>query len=273
MGFKIKIFCGANFKLAVLPIMLLVSFFIFPRVSSSEFYRYVDNKGTVHFVDSKSQIPSEYRNDLTVYKEKYDNLSEEEREKRIEEDRRQAELFQKEREAHLSELRRKERINKERLLLEQKREALAEKRRAEQIVREEYLKSLQTKIEIVGYGQALVPCRLLYKDREVEAKLLLDTGCSITTIHEDVAKQLNFKTRMKGKAQTAGGDIVGVRYGKLSCIKVGPYKINDLYVGVIKHKGPKSRMNGLLGMNFLAGLDYTIDYSQNLIRWAPMIKN
>ena len=190
-------------------IFLLVAFFVQPRESFPEFYKYVDQNGTTHYVDSKTKIPKKYRGDLTVYEEKYDHLSEEEREKRIEDDRRQAEADRKKREAYLEVLRRRERIAKERLLEKQEEEALAAKRREEQIAREKYLMTLQTKVEIIGYGQALVPCTLVYKNREVEAKLLLDTGCSITVIHDDVAKKLNLKPRTKGKAQTAGGNIIG----------------------------------------------------------------
>ncbi len=268
MALEIRTFFQYAAKPAASLFVLLFACFLFPQESYSEFYKYVDKKGTVHYVDSKSKIPKQYRTDLTVYEEKYDNLSEEEREIKKEEERSQAEARRKEREAHLQELRRKEKIEEERLLEKQREEELAEKKRQEQIAREEYLKHFQTKVEIVGYGQALVPCTLVYKNREVEAKLLLDTGCSITTIHHDTAKKLGLKTKKKGKAETAGGTKIAVKYGKLSYIKVGPHKIEDMYVGVIKHKGRESQMEGLLGMNFLAGLDYKIDYAHSLIRWA-----
>jgi hypothetical protein len=269
MVFVRKSFSRNSIKLTVSAIVLLATFFVLPQESLPEFYKYVDQNGTIHFVDSKAKIPKKYRDHLTVYEEKYDHLSEEEREKKIEDDRRQAEEHRKNREAYLEVLRRRERIAQERLLEKQEEEALAEERREEQIARKKYLMSLETKVEIVGYGQALVPCTMVYKDHEVEAKLLLDTGCSITVIHDDVAKELNLKPKTRGKAQTAGGNIIGVRYGNLSYIRVGPHKIDDLCVGVIKHKGRKPQMRGLLGMNFLAGLDYKIDYASQLIRWAP----
>lgn len=269
MVFEKKGFSRNSIKVTGSTIILLVAFFMLPQESLPEFYKYVDQNGTIHYVDSKTKIPKKYRDDLTVYEEKYDHLSEEEREKKIEDDRRQVEANRKKREAFLEGLRRSERIDKERLQEKQEEEALAEKRREEQIARKKYLMNLQTKVEIVGYGQALVPCTLVYKNREVEAKLLLDTGCSITMIHDDVAKKLNLKPKMKGKAQTAGGNMISVKYGNLSYIKVGPHKIDDLCVGVIKHKGRKPQMKGLLGMNFLVGLDYKIDYAQQLIRWEP----
>ena len=63
--------------------VLLVAFFLFPQESSCEFYKYVDKDGKIHYVDSKAKIPGEYRKDLTFYEEKYDHLSEKERQERI----------------------------------------------------------------------------------------------------------------------------------------------------------------------------------------------
>jgi hypothetical protein len=37
--------------------------------------------------------------------------------------------------------------------------------------------------------------------------------------------------------------------------------------GIIKYKGPRVPYNGLLGMNFLRGLDFSIDYENKLIIW------
>ena len=59
-------------------------------------------------MDSKTKIPKEYRGYLTTYEEKYDHLSEEERDKRIAEDRKQAEALRKKRKEQLEELKRKE---------------------------------------------------------------------------------------------------------------------------------------------------------------------
>ena len=97
MNFKSRI-SFRNVGIPETSVLLLFFLFLFPQESFSEFYKYVDKNGKIHFVDSKSKIPKEYRKDLKTYEEKYDHLSEEEREKRIAEDRKKAEEFRKNRE-------------------------------------------------------------------------------------------------------------------------------------------------------------------------------
>ena len=70
--------------------ILLILFFaslLLPPMLYAEFYKYVDKDGKHHFVDSKDKIPFEYRESVIVYKEKYDDLPEEERDAKIKEDR------------------------------------------------------------------------------------------------------------------------------------------------------------------------------------------
>jgi len=52
---------------------------VFPRPVFSEFYKYVDNTGTIYFVDNLHKIPAEYRNQINVYQEKYDHLTDAEK--------------------------------------------------------------------------------------------------------------------------------------------------------------------------------------------------
>jgi predicted aspartyl protease len=257
--------------------VFLVVFFLFPRDTSCEFYKYVDKDGKTHFVDSKTKIPREYRKDLTTYEEKYDHLSEAERQEKIAEDRMAVEQERKEKEERrrqqamqLEDQRRSERLAEEEQY-EAQREARREdeNRQKAQAEKEKFLRNFETRIEVVGYGHVLVPCTLVYKDREVDVKLLLDTGCTITQLHDDVAKKLRLKTIQKYKTRISGGGTNKNKLSKLSYFKVGPYNLADFYVGVVKFKGKKSQEDGLLGMNFLAGREYKIDYVNRVIRWVP----
>jgi len=261
---------------AVLFVLLAASF-LFPPESSCEFYKYVDKNGKIHYVDSKAKIPREYRKDLTSYEEKYDHLSEEEKQEKIAEDRRILEQERKDKEAlrrqqadQLEEQRRRERKSEERRLENQREVRLDEERRGkERAEQAEFMKNFETKVLMNGYGQVLVPCTLAYKSREVEVKLLLDTGCSVTTLHDGIAKKLRIKGGKKGKAYIAGGGSLNLKSANLDYIKVGPHKIEGFGVDVIKFKGKKSQSDGLLGMNFLAGREYKIDYINSVIRWVP----
>ena len=70
----------------LLGVTLLMGLF-FAEKSRSEFYRYVTEDGKVFYVDDLTKIPEKYREDLKVYKEKYDHLPENERVMMIEKDR------------------------------------------------------------------------------------------------------------------------------------------------------------------------------------------
>jgi hypothetical protein len=55
-------------------------------------------------------------------------------------------------------------------------------------------------------------------------------------------------------------------------VKIGPYDMPDAPVSIIKAKGPALGFSGLLGMDFLRNVKYTVDYENQVIRWEPDIK-
>jgi predicted aspartyl protease len=214
-------------------ILLLFVYFVLPAELRCEFYKYVDQDGKVVFVDDVGKIPPEYRDDLNVYKEKYDHLPPEQR----------AIMLEKER--------------KDR-----------EKERAEQIAKERYLRRLDTKVTIKG-NLVLVPVKLGYGGNKIEALLLLDTGASIVTLHQQIADRLHIREVVEAETQVAGGQTIKISVAKLDYVEVGPFKKANLYVGIIEHEGPAVAYDGLLGMNFLRNLEYGVDFKKQLIRWKP----
>jgi predicted aspartyl protease len=101
--------------------------------------------------------------------------------------------------------------------------------------------------------------------------LLLDTGATVTSISPGIAGQLNIDPARTQKSigQVAGGGLLEVRRAKLAYITVGPYTKTDMDVAIIGHKGPPIRYDGLLGMNFLRGLKYSINFDEQTIYWTP----
>jgi predicted aspartyl protease len=66
-------------------ILLIIGMLLWhPSTICAEFYKYVDKEGKTHFVDDMGKIPLEYRDQLKVYNEEYDHISEKDRSKYIE---------------------------------------------------------------------------------------------------------------------------------------------------------------------------------------------
>ena len=56
----------------------------FPLSAGSEFYEYVDENGVKTFTNDQGTIPPSQADDVKIHKERYDDLSEEERQRMIE---------------------------------------------------------------------------------------------------------------------------------------------------------------------------------------------
>jgi clan AA aspartic protease (TIGR02281 family) len=218
-----------------------------PRPAIAEFYQYTDRDGTVHFVEDKSAIPPAYRGEAAVRKDPHDDLPDEERARLLEEARRAGERRSRENSA---------------------RDEADARRRREEARREESEKvraSLTTPVVIRG-NQVFVPVTLSYGGVSAEEMLLLDTGATTTMITFAVAERLRIGEMESAAVQVAGGKVLRAGHARLSAMTVGPIVRSDMDVIVLRQRG-NGLEGGLLGMNFLRGLNYRIDFANQVITW------
>lgn len=246
------------FKHLILLLCLLV--FGSPDLRA-EFYKYVDEEGNIFYVDDLSSVPEKYRDRVNVYLEKYDNLSVEEKSQAL---KREDEQLQQQEELHRQEI--------ERLLQAQEIEE-EEKRKKAEAAQQKLLENSETKVILEG-NRILVPVTVGNNGVAMVVNLLLDTGASQIVLNRVVADQLGIVTLRRGLAQVAGGSSISTQLGKVSYVEVGPYKMEDASVLIIPHEGAPVNYSGLLGMNFLKEVSYSIDYKNQVIRWnAPQSPN
>jgi predicted aspartyl protease len=223
------------------------------QTARAEFYKYIDRSGKSVFVDDLGKVPPEYRDQFRIYRERYDGLSEEARVQELERENRRIAAIESERSQREFDHQR-ERFDR---LLQEESE-----RRSQENGRRE------TRVTLDG-DRVLVPVTLGYEQREIQAMLLLDTGASMTTLHQEVAEKLGIRQARKVRAQVVGGKFIDFDLVRLDYIRVGPYDLKGAHAGVIDHRGPEVTHQGLLGMNFLRNLRYSVDFDKRVIRWNP----
>ena len=135
-------------------------------------------------------------------------------------------------------------------------------------VAEEGDRSGETRVVIKG-SRIFVPVVLDSGGRKVETTLLFDTGASTIVLHQNVADSLGMDDYVQAKGHGVGGVEIDAKVSRLSSVRVGPYAKKDLRDAIVEYTGPPDvDYNGLLGMNFLWGLKYEIDFDDQVIRWG-----
>jgi hypothetical protein len=125
-----------------------------------------------------------------------------------------------------------------------------------------------TQVRVVN-NQVFVPVTLRNGGRTAQATLILDTGCTVTTISEELAVRLGIdpnRTR-PGTSRVADGRSVSTRQAIIDELTAGPKTKAPLEVSVMPVAGPRELADGLLGMNFLRDFRYQIDMTGQQINW------
>ena len=115
--------------------------------------------------------------------------------------------------------------------------------------------------------RVFVPVLLGYGILETEALLVLDTGASVTTLYRDTVDRLFMRGLDRTIGRTASGASIPVELATLDFIQVGPHRKERLRVGIVDPTGPAPKYDGMLGMDFLGGIDFNIDFQREVLVW------
>jgi clan AA aspartic protease (TIGR02281 family) len=99
-----------------------------------------------------------------------------------------------------------------------------------------------------------------------QARLLIDTGASLTMLTPEMLKRRGLAARATGRTglfTTANGRVSAPIY-RLDSVSIGDWQVSDLDVGVLELGD--SGIDGLLGMNFLRHFQFFIDQHEALLR-------
>jgi clan AA aspartic protease (TIGR02281 family) len=99
-----------------------------------------------------------------------------------------------------------------------------------------------------------------------QARLLIDTGASLTMLTPDTLQRSGTGARATGRTglfNTANGRVSAPIY-RLDALSVGDWRVSDLDVGVLELGD--AGVDGLLGMNFLRHFQFFIDQNEALLR-------
>lgn len=122
---------------------------------------------------------------------------------------------------------------------------------------------------IINGNQVIVPVTITFRGRSITARLLLDTGATVTTINEAVAAQLGVGHAdvKAGNTTVADGRSLGSHKFKADSLAVADRILPNADTSILSGSGGKG-YEGLLGMNYLKNFRYHVNFDRSVIEWG-----
>lgn len=220
-----------NRKNLLAGLVLLVTPLWTPPVAA-EVYHYIDNNGRKIYVDRLSQIPPQYRDQMTRRKEASEMLS------------------------------RSERARRDQVL--QRLEA-EKGTRGEIAAIEAEMARLEQRAIVKG-NSVQVPVELRYRGKRKTVTLIVDTGATRTVLHKSAVRSLGAGSQPAGHAQVVGGALIPAGLMPVDGLSFGPVDQGKSELMVIE-PSVSPGYDGLLGMDILGRLKYEIDMPRKVVIW------
>lgn len=116
-------------------------------------------------------------------------------------------------------------------------------------------------------GSILVPVVVGNNGNFFRINMVLDTGCSMTLLDEEIAIRLDIKKNRFIQTTLANGSKIISRTAKIDFLQLGPHQEMNFKINTMPIQGRNKKKYGLLGMNFLEKHPFTIDHNRQVILW------
>ncbi|MGH7355556.1 MAG: retropepsin-like aspartic protease family protein [Candidatus Rokuibacteriota bacterium] len=120
-----------------------------------------------------------------------------------------------------------------------------------------------TSVEFVPAGNAMVVSASV--NGTAEARLMVDTGASLTTVSPAVAQRAGIKSDPPPRTEiitVVGGRTMTVPIVRVQSLRVGNAVVDDMEIGVFDALPSSKNADGLLGNDFLRRFRFSIDRTQ-----------
>jgi clan AA aspartic protease (TIGR02281 family) len=119
-------------------------------------------------------------------------------------------------------------------------------------------------------NKVLVPVTISFRNETIQARLLLDTGASVTVISPQLASRLGIRSEHTSQTtgRVADGSFITAYNTVVDYMQVGPKTKHSVEVAVLPMNGPSMGFDGLLGMNFLGDFRYHVNMGSQTIEWV-----
>lgn len=219
-------------------ILLIIISQFFVITAHAEIYRYIDDNGRPVFVDNLGSVPAQFRQAFIDEQEQSDEETDYDNEQYV--DHNSAETTDWD-------------LRWQELVVDSEPDNTQHTSRT-------------TPVKIIR-NQVIVPVKIRLKRKEVELNLLLDTGASITLLHQQGIERLNVVKTRSRRAKVADGSIVAIEVAKMTELTVGPISLQNIPVAILENKSRRLQFDGLLGTDVLRHHPYNIDFDNQQIVW------
>ena len=120
-------------------------------------------------------------------------------------------------------------------------------------------------VPVLSTGRSMIVSATL--NQIMSGNLVVDTGATNTVISSRLANLLRLQPVSRGVVHTVGGPVL-VGIVRLDSLKVGAAEVNDLPI-LVHDFSSDSRVEGLLGMDFLSRFQVGFDSQKHLIILSP----